>query len=120
MNRFLSFVVSSWTFVAGLFRGFPWIGVEKRFKYEVIDDLPDRLKANRVYLAGENGHLWAAAMLCPCGCGDTIELNLLQAAKPCWEAHMHEDGLVSLKPSVWRQNGCRSHFVLQRGIIKWH
>lgn len=29
------------------------------------------------------------------------------------------DGTVSIKPSGWRQKGCRSHFFLKRGQIEW-
>ncbi|WP_436231260.1 DUF6527 family protein [Caballeronia sp. LjRoot29] len=58
-------------------------------------------------------------MICPCGCGEVIELNLLKQARPCWSAEEHPDGTISLVPSVWRQRGCRSHFFLRRGGIEW-
>jgi Family of unknown function (DUF6527) len=83
------------------------------------EDLPDRLSPLRVYLAGEGDNLWAAAMVCPCGCGEVIELNLLTQARPCWSVQEHGDGTVSLVPSVWRQKGCKSHFVLRHGRINW-
>ena len=84
-----------------------------------VDDFPDRLEASKVYLAGEQGHLWGAAMICPCGCGETIELNLLKQARPCWAVKEHPDGGVTLSPSVWRQKGCGSHFFVRRGRIMW-
>jgi len=34
-------------------------------------------------------------MICPCGCGDKIELNLMKATRPCWTAEQHPDGLVT-------------------------
>lgn len=80
---------------------------------------PDELKAFTMYVAGEEQHLWAAAMLCPCGCGDVIELNLLKQASPCWSVRLHADGSVSLVPSVWRSKGCRSHFLVRHGRIGW-
>ncbi|MGE0288414.1 MAG: DUF6527 family protein [Bradyrhizobium sp.] len=58
-------------------------------------------------------------MMCPCGCGEVIELNLLQQARPCWNAQEHQNGTVSVTPSVWRRKGCRSHFWLRRGRIDW-
>jgi Family of unknown function (DUF6527) len=89
------------------------------FTYEVVDDVPEELKPRRVYLVGEGKNLWAAAMVCPCGCNEKIELNLLKGTRPCWHAEPHGDGLVTLSPSVWRKKGCKSHFILQRGQIIW-
>ncbi len=89
------------------------------YRFEHVDEFPDSLNPHKLYLAGENGYFWAAAMLCPCGCGDVIELNLLKKARPCWSVNEHPDGLVSLMPSVWRREGCHSHFFLRRGQIEW-
>jgi hypothetical protein len=84
-----------------------------------VEDIPDRLVPANVYLAGEDNNLWAAAMLCPCGCKDVIELNLLTQARPSWKVQQHSDGTVSLAPSVWRQKGCGSHFFVRQGRIDW-
>ena len=89
------------------------------FRYEHVDDFPDTLIPTYVYLAGEKGNLWAAAMMCPCGCGEVIELNLLKQARPCWSVREHLDGSVSVQPSIWRQKGCRSHFFVRNGRIDW-
>lgn len=88
-------------------------------RYVKVEDFPETLESARVYLAGEGTNLWGAAMICPCGCGEVIELNLLKQARPCWSAEEHPDGTISLVPSVWRQRGCRSHFFLRRGGIEW-
>lgn len=89
------------------------------FATEAVDDLPDDLLPRTLYLAGEGGHRWCAALVCPCGCGEVIQLNLLRAVRPRWEVVEHRDGTVSLEPSVWRQKGCRSHFFLRRGQVEW-
>lgn len=89
------------------------------FRYVRVDEFPDALERLTIYLAGEGDHLWAAAMICPCGCGESIDLNLLGQIHPSWRVQEHEDGLVSLAPSVWRQKGCRSHFLVQHGRITW-
>lgn len=91
----------------------------KPYRYQHVEEFPDVMEARRLYVAGENGYFWAAAMLCPCGCGDVIELNLLKKARPCWSVTEHPDGSVSVRPSVWRRQGCRSHFFLRRGHIEW-
>ena len=101
-----------------------WLARRKRpkvklYRYEHVEEFPDAPEDHKLYVAGENGYFWAAAMLCPCGCRDVIELNLLRKARPCWTVQEHLDGLVSLRPSVWRRQGCRSHFYLRRGQIEW-
>jgi hypothetical protein len=58
-------------------------------------------------------------LICPCGCGEVIELNLLEQARPRWSVQEHPDRTITLAPSVWRQKGCRSHFHLRRGRIDW-
>jgi hypothetical protein len=89
------------------------------YRYTYVEDFPNVLETHKLYVAGENGYFWAAVMLCPCGCKDVIELNLLRKARPCWTVHEHQDGLVSLMPSVRRREGCKSHFYLRRGQIEW-
>jgi hypothetical protein len=88
-------------------------------RYIKVEDFPATLESAKVYLAGDGTNLWGAAMICPCGCGEVIELNLLKQVRPCWSAEEHPDGTVSLAPSVWRQKGCRSHFFLRRGGVEW-
>ena len=72
-----------------------------------------------VYIVGEDGYDWSAVMKCPGGCGKMLEMNLLSDAVPAWRATEHENGSISLRPSVWLRAGCRCHFVLERGLIRW-
>ncbi len=91
----------------------PWRAVR-------MEEFPDHLEPGKVYLAGEGDNIWAAAMICPCGCGEVIELNLLKQTRPCWSFQEHANGTISLAPSVWRRKGCRSHFYLRGGRIEWY
>src|SRR5262249_39992477 len=84
-----------------------------------VDDLPDILEAKRVYIVGEGGHLWFAALLCPCGCGATVHTSFMPDSRPRWTLTVHADGTISLAPSIWRTRGCCSHFFLRRGVIAW-
>jgi hypothetical protein len=88
-------------------------------KAVMVEELPEHLDVNRVYVAGEGAHRWFVAMLCPCGCGETLHMNLLQESRPLWKLREHKNGTVTLRPSVWRRKGCHSHFFLRRGLIKW-
>lgn len=84
-----------------------------------VEDLPEQLHPRTIYVAGENDHLWYAAMICPCGCGEVLQMGLMHNQRPRWTITEHDDGAVSLYPSVWRKVGCKSHFWLQQGNIFW-
>ena len=83
-----------------------------------VEELPDELRSDSVYVVGESSHAWSVAMLCPCGCGATLEMSLMEG-RPRWCAEVHDDGTMSLSPSVWRRVGCRSHFFVRRGQVAW-
>jgi hypothetical protein len=89
-----------------------------RIRSVAVDELPEILAPQRLYLIG-NGRPWSAAMLCPCGCGEAIQLSLLRDDSPSWTFNPDRDGLPGLAPSVWRTKGCRSHFFLRHGLIEW-
>lgn len=83
------------------------------------EELPQNLSWQEVYVLGEGGNVWFVALLCPCGCGALLQMSLLPGADPRWHLIQHDDGSVSLQPSVWRKVGCRSHFFIRRGRIDW-
>lgn len=89
------------------------------FKEIEVVELPNELKEMSIYVVGENGFFWMAALNCPCGCGDVIQLNLLKEARPCWSIIHHKNGLLSISPSVRRIINCESHFTINKSNIKW-
>lgn len=84
-----------------------------------VEDLPDRLSSDHIYLIGEDGLWWSAALLCPCGCQSVIQLSLIEDDRPRWRARTEPGDIVTLHPSVWRTNGCKSHFFVRHGKIRW-
>jgi hypothetical protein len=88
-------------------------------KAVTTEDIPDRLDGDQVYLIGDDGLIWQAAFLCPCGCRETIQLSLLEHDKPRWRVEIGPSGIITLAPSIWRQKGCRSHFFVRNGQIRW-
>ncbi len=62
--------------------------------------------------------LRSVVMRCPDGCGDVITLNLDPRTDKAWRLYKSEKGLT-LFPSVWRDTGCQSHFVLWNDSISW-
>jgi len=85
----------------------------------VRDQLPRTPEMGILYIVEEDGFLEQAAMVCPCGCGSVLNMNLLPDERPCWRVEQHASGAVSLFPSVWRQVGCRSHFWFREGRVHW-
>ena len=83
------------------------------------DELPVAIPERTVVVAREDGDLWSAGMICPCGCGRRIELMLLPQVKPRWDVRVGKAGRPTLWPSVWANDGCRSHFWLRDGEVEW-
>lgn len=83
------------------------------------EELPDVFDPWTVYVVGEGAHVWFAALICPCGCRELLQMSLHPEGRPRWRLTLHAGGTVSLKPSVWRRTGCRSHFFLRRGRVEW-
>lgn len=60
-----------------------------------------------------------ALFLCPCGCRAVITLSLQQAHRPRWHVNPSTEYRPVLRPSVWRDVGCFSHFWVNDGRIYW-
>lgn len=110
----LNLVTRIWLWITSWFRRAP-----KPLRTVHLEELPERLEAGVVYVLGEGAHKWFVALLCPCGCGATVQVSLLPDAVPTWKLIEHPDQTISLHPSVWGRVGCRSHFFLRRGQIQW-
>ena len=85
----------------------------------VEEFLPKTLNRRTLYVVQEDGFEEQAAMLCPCGCGRVLQMNLIPDERPCWRLARHEDGTASLQPSVWRRKECGAHFWFRRGRVYW-
>jgi Family of unknown function (DUF6527) len=81
--------------------------------------LPSLFAPQTVYVLLEDNEPWQASMLCPCGCGAILDMNLLPDDRPVWSIDVDTNRVVSMVPSIWRQTGCHSHFFLRRGRIVW-
>jgi hypothetical protein len=56
-------------------------------------------------------------LICPCGCGEQLPINLDSRAGPAWRLYLSRNNAVTLYPSVWRESGCESHFIIWRDEI---
>lgn len=99
-----------------------WLSSYCRHDLKVVnlvgDEIPTEIPSRKLICMLDEGQPWTAVMACPCGCGDTIELMLLEGTEPRWDLSV-DRGLPTLHPSVWRNVGCRSHFWVKRGRIDW-
>lgn len=60
----------------------------------------------------------AIALACPDGCGEQLTINLDHRAGPAWR-HYVDDAALSIYPSIRRDTGCKSHFIVWRSKIYW-
>lgn len=96
-----------------------WWTPVRKVRIAATDELPAHLPRKDLILVHDDGEDWSVGFWCPCGCGESIELALLQDVKPRWDLIISLEGLPTLHPSVWRRTGCRSHFWLRDGIVHW-
>lgn len=50
-------------------------------------------------------------MLCPDGCGEKLTINLDPRTDKAWRFYRKRNQ-ISVFPSVWRDTGCKSHFII--------
>lgn len=81
--------------------------------YRTVDaaDIPETLSPREIYLVGENGFLWNAAMLCPCGCGESMQLSCLPDARLRWTVTRHPDSTISLRALSGAHQGLSESFL---------
>ena len=64
----------------------------------------------------ERGYPRLVVLACPCGRGEQLPVNLDPRAAAGGNCTEWQEG-ASLYPSVWRESGCRSHFIVWRDQI---
>jgi len=77
-----------------------------------------RLKSPGDAVLVERGRPRSLVCMCPCGCGDELTLNLDDRIGKAWDFFLRTRGF-SLYPSVWRDSGCESHFVIWNSRVFW-
>lgn len=55
---------------------------------------------------------------CPDGCGRAITLDLSPNRRPHWSADLHDDGKISIYPSLVNKE-CGAHFIVRKSKITW-
>jgi len=89
-----------------------------RYSYISTVDLPENINENVIYIVGENHCKWLAMLICPCGCGDVIQLNLLPECDDQWTIKIKRK-LITITPSINRRLSCKAHFLIIKGHLEW-
>lgn len=118
MKRVIAYL---WSLPVAYARGL-WLRFRRRHQISTIvqvnsrSELPAKLDRS-LYLVGDPAK-WAI-LQCPCGCGDTIDVNLMKARHPVWQLSI-ADGKPSFHPSLWvPKDKCGAHFWIRNGKIIW-
>lgn len=97
-----------------------WLFKEKKiYRREYVSDIPKNPQPYKVYILGGTKNPFLAVIQCPCGCGESLHMNLLSSRNPCWKLYFDNNEIVTFEPSLWKNTGCRSHFHLINGEIRW-
>lgn len=92
---------------------------DKPYSVEYIEDPVETPKKKVLYIIGTSDEPWQVELACPCGCKDKIVLPVNDSTEPRWAIQLTNELPPTLSPSVWRSKGCKSHFFLKQGRIKW-
>lgn len=83
------------------------------------DALPLKLPRRDLVVVRDDGEDWSVGLQCPCGCRRRVELLLVEEATPRWDLTVDSRGIPTLRPSVWLKGGCKSHFFIVEGRVRW-
>ena len=97
-----------------------------RYKYidyavSFTDTQPNQgeIPLKTVVIVGGKGWVKWAFMRCPCGCNEVLTLSLMQSYRPNWRVKIDWLNRLTLSPSVWKKDGCNSHFFIEKGRLIW-
>lgn len=91
---------------------------KKKYRYRNVDDIPNKIDDNIIYIVQEGAEAETLVFNCPCGCHQPVYLNLLRDTNPFW-TYVIEKRKISIFPSVVRKKGCRSHYCITNGKVTW-
>lgn len=91
------------------------------FTVEYSENNPalDEVKDKILFVVGGKGYVKWVYIKCPCGCGDVLTLSLMKKNKPNWNLKVDKFNRPTLYPSVWKKDGCKSHFWIRKGKLEW-
>ena len=93
----------------------------RRYRTEWVEDLPENVRRETVYVIGGRRHPFSAAIVCPRrACRQVIHLDLSSKVQKPWRLREHQDGSVTLRPSVHvTAMPCNCHYWFREGRVRW-
>ena len=96
---------------------------QEELKVKHVEFMPETKEEGILYISKRFS---LAIHLCPCGCGEQV-VTPIKGSFPgsknrpdCWDFTEHEDGTVTLSPSVGNfEFPCKSHYFIRRNRIIW-
>lgn len=91
------------------------------FEVRFVEEMPDPTTIHTGIITVVGGVDWTKWILfkCPCGCGEVLTLSLMKSFKPRWRLKLDKKNRITISPSVWKKDGCRSHFYIRKSKLKW-
>lgn len=109
------------SFINRIIGYFQWKFGKFQFRVALVKNNPnpEDIKANIVYIVGGGNYVKWAYLRCPDNCGDNIMLNLSVNRKPLWSVVQDKKGRATIYPSIYKLDGCKSHFWIKNGKLIW-
>jgi Family of unknown function (DUF6527) len=84
---------------------------------ERVSEVPEDTDS-LIFIVRRNGNPLWAVLDCPCRRGHRLSVNLRVNDNPHWT--IREEGpFVTIHPSLWYKDECRSHFWITKNEVKW-
>lgn len=110
-NKWFSYIARK---AADLFRRSRYSGVRT---VERMSEVPKKTGA-LIFLVERGGHAQWAVFDCPCCRGHRLTVSLRESDHPHWTAKRH-GARLSLYPSLWLKENCKSHFWIRENKVSW-
>lgn len=92
----------------------------RHYNTQWTEDLPNVPDKKTIYIIGGRKQPYYAALPCPRKkCKKVIHLEIGEEFKKKWRFKEHENGTLSLHPSISVVGLCRCHYWIRRGHIVW-
>lgn len=88
-----------------------------KYKIEtnILADIKLDVKPGKIYLVGPLSEKWVAMLLCPCGCGEGLSLNLVFNTMPKWVV---DEEACTITPAIETPGPCKTRFQITQGRVK--
>jgi hypothetical protein len=84
---------------------------------ERMSEVPDKT-GSFIFIVERGGHAQWAVFDCPCRRGHRLTVSLRKSDHPHWSIRWRGEKL-SLSPSLWLTNDCKSHFWIRDNKVTW-